>query len=203
MELIIVRHALPLRVEKESGAADPDLSPEGHNQAKALARYLAHEHIDVVYSSPLMRARQTAMPLAALLKIELRHEDGVAEWDRNSSEYIPIEEMRATNHPKWQAMMRGEWVSDEDPNEFYARVRGAFDNIIDAHQSERVVVVCHGGVINYYISLILNMPTAQFFYPHYTSIHRVRAVAGGRRSLVSLNETAHLHALIAERTSLN
>ena len=48
MELIIVRHALPLRVEKESGAADPDLSPEGRNQAKALARYLAHEHIDVV-----------------------------------------------------------------------------------------------------------------------------------------------------------
>ncbi|MBM3638286.1 MAG: histidine phosphatase family protein [Planctomycetes bacterium] len=202
MELIIVRHALPLRVEKESGAADPELSPEGHLQAKALSQYLVHESIDAVYSSPLMRARQTAAPLATQLGLSVREADGVAEWDRNSSEYIPMEEMRATNHPKWQAMMRGEWVSDEDQEEFCARVRGAFNSLIETHQSECVVVVCHGGVINYYISHVLNMPTTQFFYPHYTSIHRVKAVAGGRQSLVTLNETAHLHPLINSRTTL-
>lgn len=71
MDLIIVRHALPLRVEKESGTADPELSAEGHRQAELLACYLAHEHIDVVYSSPLARARQTASPLSSRLGLEL------------------------------------------------------------------------------------------------------------------------------------
>jgi probable phosphoglycerate mutase len=196
MELIIVRHALPLRVEKISGPADPELSNEGRLQAEALGSYLSHESVDAVYSSPLLRATQTAAPLANRLGIGIQVADGVAEWDRNSSEYIPMEEMQATNHPKWQAMMRGEWVSDEDQEVFYARVRSAFDAIIARHQSERVVVVCHGGVINYYISHILGMPSTQFFYPQYTSIHRLRAIAGGRRSLVALNETAHLHALM-------
>jgi probable phosphoglycerate mutase len=202
MELIIVRHALPLRVERETGAADPELSTEGHLQAEALGKYLAHESIDAIYSSPLARALQTATPLANHLNLAIREEDGVAEWDRNSSEYIPMEEMRAANHPKWQAMMRGEWVSDEDQDGFYKRVLGAFDSIIEAHRSECVVVVCHGGVINYYISHILGMPSTQFFYPHYTSIHRIKAVSGGRRSLVALNETAHLHALMNFRTTL-
>ena len=203
MDLIIVRHALPLRVEKESGTADPELSAEGHRQAELLARYLAHEHIDAVYSSPLARARQTASPLSSRLGLELREKDGVAEWDKNSSEYIPIEEMQAMNHPKWQAMIRGEWVSDEDPDEFYARVRAAFDEIIDDHPSERVAVVCHGGVINYYLSHVLGMSSTQFFYPHYTSIHRVKAVSGGRRSVTSLNETAHLHDLFEGGSSLS
>ena len=202
MELIIVRHALPLRVEKESGRADPELSAEGQLQAEALGTYLSHESVDAIYSSPLVRARQTAAPLARRLSITIREEDGIAEWDRNSNEYIPMEEMRATNHPKWQAMMRGEWVSDENQEEFYARVRHSFDSIIEAHQSDRVVVVCHGGVINYYISHILGMPSTQFFYPHYTSIHRVKAIAGGRRSLVALNETAHLHTLMNFSTTL-
>jgi 2,3-bisphosphoglycerate-dependent phosphoglycerate mutase len=202
MELIIVRHALPLRVEKESGPADPELSAEGLLQAEALGTYLSHESVDAIYSSPLVRARQTAAPLARRLSITIREEDGIAEWDRNSNEYIPMEEMRATNHPKWQAMMRGEWVSDENQEEFYARVRHSFDSIIEAHQSDRVVVVCHGGVINYYISHILGMPSTQFFYPHYTSIHRVKAIAGGRRSLVALNETAHLHTLMNFSTTL-
>ena len=202
MELIIVRHALPLRVEKESGRADPELSAEGQLQAEALGTYLSHESVDAIYSSPLVRARQTAAPLARRLSITIREEDGIAEWDRNSNEYIPMEEMRATNHPKWQAMMRGEWVSDENQEEFYARVRHSFDSIIEAHQSDRVVVVCHGGVINYYISHILGMPSTQFFYPHYTSIHRVKTIAGGRRSLVALNETAHLHTLMNFSTTL-
>ncbi|MEY4165284.1 MAG: hypothetical protein RL419_1126 [Actinomycetota bacterium] len=202
MELIIVRHALPLRVEKESGRADPELSAEGQLQAEALGTYLSHESVDAIYSSPLVRARQTAAPLARRLSITIREEDGIAEWDRNSNEYIPMEEMRATNHPKWQAMMRGEWVSDENQEEFNSRVRHSFDSIIEAHQSDRVVVVCHGGVINYYISHILGMPSTQFFYPHYTSIHRVKAIAGGRRSLVALNETAHLHTLMNFSTTL-
>ena len=42
MELLLIRHALPFRVEVEEGtAADPELSDAGHAQAEALAEFLS------------------------------------------------------------------------------------------------------------------------------------------------------------------
>ena len=65
MELLLIRHGLPLRVERADGApADPPLAPEGRAQAERLAAWLAPERIDAVYASPMRRARETAEPLA-------------------------------------------------------------------------------------------------------------------------------------------
>jgi len=55
--------------------------------------------------------------------------------------------------------------------------------------------VCHGGVINVYLAHVLKSPDLMFFEPRYTSIHRVRASTSGTRTLVSVNETAHLRGL--------
>ncbi|MFM1776976.1 MAG: hypothetical protein RLZZ260_543, partial [Actinomycetota bacterium] len=95
MELILVRHGLPLRREVVEGPADPELSPEGKEQAARLANYLASESIDAIYSSPMKRAVQTAEPLAATTGLPISIIDDVAEYDRLSNEYIPIEELRA------------------------------------------------------------------------------------------------------------
>ena len=67
MELILIRHGLPLRIETDDGKpADPDLSDTGHQQAALMAAWLEQEHIDAIYSSPMNRAQQTAEPLAAI-----------------------------------------------------------------------------------------------------------------------------------------
>ena len=91
MELILVRHGLPVRRENVDGPADPELSVEGHAQARHLGDYLALEHLDAIYTSPMKRAHQTAMPLAALKGLSPVVEPDVAEWDQHSNEYIPIE----------------------------------------------------------------------------------------------------------------
>jgi probable phosphoglycerate mutase len=53
--------------------------------------------------------------------------------------------------------------------------------------------VCHGGVINAYLTHILGIEDPSgFFYPNYTSIHRVAAARSGERSVLTINETAHL-----------
>jgi probable phosphoglycerate mutase len=57
LELILVRHGLP---ERRDDTADPPLSPMGHEQARRVAAWLAHERIDAVFSSTMLRARQTA-----------------------------------------------------------------------------------------------------------------------------------------------
>jgi broad specificity phosphatase PhoE len=194
VEIVLVRHGLPLRVELETGIADPELAAEGHEQAEKMAAYLGVEDIEAIYVSPLRRAIETARPLCKLLGLEAVVSEGVAEFDRNSREYVPVEELRATNDPRWEKLLRGEWDGvDEDPSLFKSRVVETVDDMIAKHPGGRVVVVCHGGVINQYLAHVLGIEThIGFFYPKYTSIHRVMAARSGQRSIVSINEASHL-----------
>lgn len=194
MEIILIRHAIPVRKELESGVADPELSPAGVRQSELLAEYLSSESLDALYASPMRRARETADPVAQLTGLDVGIVDGVAEFDRNSEWYVPVEELKAANDPRWQELMDGTWQgTDETEDQFVNRVVDAIETIIGRHSSQRVAVVCHGGVINAYVARILGLGNQRgFFYPNYTSIHRIAAARSGERSVVTLNETSHL-----------
>jgi probable phosphoglycerate mutase len=194
MELLLIRHALPVRRELVVGAADPELSSAGRAQAEHLADYLAGERLDGVYTSPLRRAIETGAAVAARHGLEPVIVDDVAEWDRMSPEYVPVEELKAADDPRWRALVEGVWTSDESPAQFRARVLTAIEHVVDAHAGARVAVVCHGGVINTYLAAVLGLDPSRpgFFYPNYTSIHRVMAAGTGQRSILTINETSHL-----------
>ena len=194
MEVLLIRHAIPIRRELESGIADPELAAEGLKQADLMAQYLASEKLHAIYASPMQRAQQTAQPLASVQGLSITTVDGVAEYDKNSNQYVPVEELKAKNDPRWQEMLRGEWTStDETEDEFIKRIVDSVEEIIANHASQRVAIVCHGGVINAYICHVLGLANQRgFFYPNYTSIHRIAAAGSGERSIVTLNETSHL-----------
>ena len=194
MEVLLIRHAIPIRRELESGIADPELAAEGLKQADLMAQYLASEKLHAIYASPMQRAQQTAQPLSSVQGLSITTIDGVAEYDKNSNQYVPVEELKANNDPRWQEMLRGEWTStDESEDEFIKRIVDSIEEIIANHASQRVAIVCHGGVINAYICHVLGLANQRgFFYPNYTSIHRIAAAGSGERSIVTLNETSHL-----------
>ena len=194
MEVLLIRHAIPIRRELESGIADPELANDGLKQADLMAQYLASEKLHAIYASPMQRAQQTAQPLASVQGLSITTVDGVAEYDKNSNQYVPVEELKAKNDPRWQEMLRGEWTStDETEDEFIKRIVDSIEEIIANHASQRVAIVCHGGVINAYICHVLGLANQRgFFYPNYTSIHRIAAAGSGERSIVTLNETSHL-----------
>lgn len=193
MELILVRHAKPVRVENVDGRADPSLDDTGRAQAIAVAEWLAGERIDAVYASPLRRAIETAEPLVERLQLDLVRHDGVVEWDRDSNSYIPTEELKAEHHEAWAAMRDGRWdLLGIDPDAFRARVDAAMTEIAAAHPSQRVAVFCHGGVINVYVGAVLGIPQMLWFDPTYTSLSRVLVHRRGTRSILTLNETPHL-----------
>ena len=194
MELLLVRHALPVRRESVDGPADPELSVDGRAQAELLASYLSSEHLDAIYASPLRRAYETAESVAKHHDVDVQVSDGVAEFDRLSPDYIPTEELKAANDPRYHAIIGGEWSNDdESADEFRSRVVGTIEELIEAHPGQRIVVVCHGGVINGYMCHVLGLSHPKgFFYPNYTSINRVAAARGGIRSVVTINETPHL-----------
>lgn len=191
MELLLIRHALPERRENTDGPADPALTPAGHAQAEHMARYLATEAVHAVYTSPLRRALETAAPLCTAFDLTPVVVDEIAEFDRDANEYIPVEELKAAGDPRFAELLGAVGVELDG---FAERVIGAIDGIVDAHPGQNVAVVCHGGVINTYVSYVLGLPYEPpgFFYPNYTSIHRVVASRSGIRSLVTLNETSFL-----------
>ena len=198
MDLVFVRHAEPVRTPAGSGngPADPGLTPLGFTQAERLATWLEREPVDVVLSSPMRRAIETAEPVAAALELELELVDGLVEYDSHSDDYIPMDELQASGDPRWLAMVEGRWeeFGAAPAADFKARVAHTVEEIVGRFPGQRVVAVCHGGVINCALASILEIDRFLWFEPVYTSISRVVASRSGVRSLVSLNERAHLEA---------
>jgi probable phosphoglycerate mutase len=194
VELVLIRHGLPLRVENPDGRpADPSLSDEGWSQARRLSEWLAGESFDALYARPLRRALETAAPLAEVQGRRVEVEPGVVELDHLSSQYVPLEEIKAADPQAWQALVTGGLYAEVDLPAFRRNVAETLERIIGAHRGGRVAVVCHGGVINSWAGHVLGVREPFFFFdPGYTSVHRFLAASSGERSVVSLNETAHL-----------
>lgn len=187
MELVLVRHGLP---ERTDTTADPPLTPEGQDQARKVAQWLAPDGIDAVFSSTMLRAVQTAEPFTALTGHELRQHDGIVEFDRGSGAYTPMEVLKREDYGAWKAFAEG--GHDIDIAAFQTMVVEALEEIVTGHPGRRVAVFCHGGVINVWTAHVLGMAPRLFFEPGYTSVHRYMCASTGQRNVVSLNERAHL-----------
>jgi 2,3-bisphosphoglycerate-dependent phosphoglycerate mutase len=192
MELVLIRHALPERQQVDSGTADPPLSRLGIEQAQAVARWLSDETIDAVCSSPMRRARETAQAYVSLSGQPIEVHDGIAEFDRHTDSYIPMEELKATDYAAWKAFVDGRYNAEVDILAFQDTVVRTLESIIAANPGKRVAVFCHGGVINVWTAHVLQMVPRLFFEPGYTSLHRFLCARTGQRNVVSLNELAHL-----------
>jgi broad specificity phosphatase PhoE len=199
VELVLVRHALPVRVDAapDGGPADPALAARGHEQARRLPDALRGDAITAVYSSPSRRALETAGPLVAALGAELVVEPDIAEFDAADPSYVPVEELKASGDPRWELLARGDLYSaGVDPDAFRARVVAGVERIATAHPGGRAVLFTHSGAINAYAGHVLGQERHIWFGPAYCSITRIAAARGGRRGVVSLNETGHVRDLL-------
>lgn len=192
MELILIRHGLPEKIINEDGVpADPPLSETGHEQARKVADWLSERNIDRLYSSPMNRAFQTAEPLATMKGLEIETRDGVAEYDRDAGEYIPVEQLKEIDYERWQKLMRGELDEINFPA-FCEDVVTTLEQIVAENRGKSVAVTCHGGVINVWTAHVIGFEPRMFFNPDYTSVNRYRAASSGEKSVITLNEHFHL-----------
>jgi probable phosphoglycerate mutase len=196
MEMLLIRHGLPIhKVNSDGTPADPPLSRLGREQARLVAEWLAEEGIDRIYSSPMLRARETAEPLARMMNIEVELELRVREFDADSIEYIPMEQLKRDQPERWREFVAGGYASQIDFESFVSTVTAGLQDLIDANSGRRIAVFCHGGVINSWATHILGMPPRLFLDAGYTSVSRFLAAGTGQHSISSLNEVAHLRAL--------
>jgi 2,3-bisphosphoglycerate-dependent phosphoglycerate mutase len=196
--LVIVRHGRPESQVVPGGAADPPLAAAGIAQAMATAEFLMGERVDAIVSSPMLRARETAAPLAARLGIEPLIVPNLAEVDAHKEFYLPAEEYTA-DHPFAQEMAK-------DPMSMFAHHGGfdawrhkivtAFDEVVAKHKGQTVAVFCHGMVTTTFLSKVLGHDDPFRLHPAYCAISRVTASSNGMRTAKSVNETAHIRELL-------
>lgn len=203
---LLVRHgeSQPARMGSPfpmaDGRADPELAPEGLEQAQRVAHRLAGERIDAIYVTSLRRTAQTAAPLAAKLGLtphverQLR-EVGLGEWEGGK-----YRKMIADNHPvavRMRAEERWDVIPGAEPSEEFAdRVGDAVRDLAAAHPDQRLAVFTHGGVIGQILTLAAQARPFAFIGADNGSISEV-VVVGDLWVVRRFNDTAHLDPALA------
>ena len=190
MELILIRHGRPERIDHDPEGADPALTDLGHRQAAGMAEFLANEDISAIYVSPQRRAIETAQPLSEFLHHTPTVVEGIAEFDLGHPRYIPGEERAPMSSDELQRL-----VQEATNPAFLDRVRESTTQLIESHAGERIAAVCHGGVISVILNDILGTPVETYHNSFYTSVTRIRASTKRGRSMVSFNESHWLRDL--------
>jgi len=211
-EVLLVRHGEQVLATNMAmaDAVDAPLSELGRRQAAAVGARLADLDVDAVYSSTLQRARDTARAIAephGLVITEVEDLGEIHLWrdlpqDKGLLDALDPDELRrilkeANRSRRWDAYRYG-----EPRDAFRARVVAAIDSIMARHVGQRVVVACHGGVINGYIAHALASSLDTPCTLHHTSITTVRAMEDLRR-VVQVNDHAHVRSFQTELNPIN
>jgi broad specificity phosphatase PhoE len=193
VQLLLVRHALPLRSEVGQGS-DPDLSAEGIEQAERLPDALKRFPITRLVSSPQRRAVQTGRPVSDALGLPIEIDERLAEYDRDLPHYTPIEE---ASKEDLQRLVDGHLPGAVDEDAFIARVTAGIDDIVAAAgHDETVAVFSHGGVINALVHTILKTERLLCVQVDYAGVTRVLKSRRGGLGIASINGTEHVWDLL-------
>jgi broad specificity phosphatase PhoE len=202
-QLTLVRHGEQHVPDYRSGPVgdtfDPPLSVRGQRQAELVGLRFSTQRVDVVYASPLRRALDTGRQVARHHRLEpivwhdLREVEIFRDIpaDKPASEFMGSELLAGIRERMLYERSWDVYPHSESSFDFRKRTVNAIEAIIAANEGKRVVVACHGGVINAYIGHIIKSPYDMFFRPAHTSVNVV-AAAEGFRAVHSLNDIHHL-----------
>jgi probable phosphoglycerate mutase len=187
--ILLIRHAIP----DADGTKDPALGELGRAQARDLAESLMGEPIEAIYSSHLRRAAQTAAEIAAARSLGVELDEGLREWQSNSSEYVRVENLDdPLRAAAWNEGRFEDFLPVHNSDELRATMRATMARLGRAHQGSQIVAVSHGGAMNTFLASVVESPRRFFFNPGYTSLSRVDVYPDSRFVLVSINERHHV-----------
>lgn len=193
VRLVLVRHGRPDEDHVEC-PHDPPLRADGRRQAEAVAARLAGEGITRIVSRPMLRAYQTAGPLAERVGLPIHTVEGWSEADRDAPRYRSTETLRAQGEAEWQQFLQDPVrYLGGDPERFRADVLAALATVLDdAGRDAHVAVFTHGMPVNLVLSHVLGLERIVHFRSGYGSITCLRARDVRSSGVVSVNESGHL-----------
>jgi broad specificity phosphatase PhoE len=177
------------------GRADPVLDETGQSQAAAAASVLATTAaVARVVASPLARCRATAEIVASTIGgLEVEVDERWIELDYGELDGTPVGDVPPATWAAWQADIDWAPPGGESHAQLGRRVRSACDELAADDGTGDVVVVSHVSPIKAAVAwaLAVGDEVAWHLFLAPASITRI-APRGGRPSLQSFNETAHL-----------
>lgn len=194
MQLLLIRHAEPNNAARsESGAADPPLTETGRLQASRLPAALAPYRITRLFTSPQLRARQTADPVAEHRGLDVEVVEDLAEYDYGHDHYFTIDAAKDVAPAAYQRILAGHLPEFVDADLFRSRVQAGLDHVIaTCEHSETAAIFVHGGVVNVVLEHLLGLPRPLMFPIEYASVTRILVSRTGARRVASVNETGHV-----------
>lgn len=200
-ELILIRHGQTEGNLRRLlvGRTDMPLDAVGRAQAAATAAFAAASYQpDLVISSPLVRARDTADEIGRRLGLSVEIEPGLVELDFGDVEGWAIEEA-LTHHPHMAEVLldpNGDdysWPNGEMLGDFHSRVAECFRLLADRYRGHHVIVVTHGGVIGSYYAQLDGRNPNDFTGYHFDNCGVTRVeIVDGEASVLEANLTGHL-----------
>lgn len=212
MQLYLVRHGQSfVNLEDwEGGFVDAGLTALGEQQAQRLARWLAQylRQVDVLYTSTMARALQTAEIVAAALGVRAIPDDRLREYGNCFADGSPVppEQMPiryphgwwGTQRPNTRISPQGEsWML------FRIRVSAFLTEIVERHSIDSppdttVVVVCHGGVIEAAFDHVFNIGECRRVevWSHNTGIVHLEHLPESAREVWRLHAHSQVNHLV-------
>ncbi len=183
------------------GHSPTPLSALGVEQAEITARTLATERINVIYSSDLYRAVQTAAPLAELLDLPIIETSAFRERKVGVLEGKTFDESRV-EHPKdYYALINRNIhhviTEGESYRQLLKRATKALHEVLRMHQGENIVIFSHTGAICYltlYLIGAINRKTktTPWLITSNCGINRFEIRSRNNIRVLALNDTRHL-----------
>jgi broad specificity phosphatase PhoE len=204
--VLLVRHGESRgNAERRFGGHSPTpLSALGHRQAEATARALASENVTAIYSSDLLRALQTAEPLARAAGLRVEQTEAFRERSVGLMEGLTFEEAAAAHPEEYAALLRRDFervlYGGESYRQLLDRASARLDLAIEQNRGGTVAVFSHTGTICILTLHLMGALDAPELKPVWLSssncgVTRFAIQRGGLTRLLNANDTRHLSGL--------
>lgn len=199
VQLYLIRHGAYITLGENDKLVDDGLSSDGRDQTNKLATYLTEQQFqaDALLTSSLRRAQETAAILGSTLNLATIERDDLREWHNLIEGTMTSDEFgkRINQMPASSRLFTPVVDGTERWVDFMVRACSALNDIANTYRGKRVVVVCHGGIIEASFMYFTGMSTVRapsiIVEPGYTSITKWELL-GNRWRLGVYNYQPHL-----------
>lgn len=152
--IIAVRHGETEwnRVGRQQGHLDSPLTPLGKQQALSMADALSGRSVQLIYSSDLGRAQETATIIAKRMNLQVRTDARLRERNLGILEGQTMSQFREKHPSEAASLASGDpdfaLPGGESVRQVFVRNVGCVEEIARKHAGNTVLIVAHGGVLN-------------------------------------------------------
>jgi broad specificity phosphatase PhoE len=189
------------------GSKDIPLDDLGREEAWAAGKWLKDETIHAAYTSPLSRARDTAIAIARHHDLEVLDLPALADLSYGDWEGVPWKEVKvkyADLYRQWETAPHTVRFPNGEPLEVLrTRTLATVEEVVQRHPDRTVLLMAHRAVNQVLIAAFIGLDNSNFWRiaQDTAAINRFHLVEDNRKvgktwNIISINETGHLRGMM-------